>query len=262
MLGKLIKQELKSTYRIFLLIYFVILISSVMPAIGTATNLELIQILGTFILLLVALPIVVIYIVITVSRYYNGLYGEEGYLAFTLPVKSWQLVLSKFLASIIWAIATFIITAFSFFLFLYSMMLMDGYSLHWKEFLNFFFYSPRLYFLLFFALLTTGMNLIMTIYLSISLGNLGCIQRGNMVISIVFFFLINYTQGKITQFINFIFFRKQESMMMQFYHQETFWDALQGVESLLSYSIVMEFLFTVILFFIVSWITSHRLHIK
>lgn len=38
-------------------------------------------------------------VVVIVQRFYKGLLGEEGYLMFTLPVKTWQLVFSKALVS-------------------------------------------------------------------------------------------------------------------------------------------------------------------
>lgn len=40
-------------------------------------------------------------VVIIVQRFYKGLLGEEGYLMFTLPVKTWQLVFSKALVSLL-----------------------------------------------------------------------------------------------------------------------------------------------------------------
>lgn len=58
---------------------------------------------GIVILLYVAIltGMGVVAFVVIARRFYKGLLGEEGYLMFTLPVKVWQLVFSKALASLL-----------------------------------------------------------------------------------------------------------------------------------------------------------------
>ena len=45
-------------------------------------------------------------LVISVIRFYSGLLRDEGYLMFTLPVRPWQLVLSKLLTAFLTLIVT------------------------------------------------------------------------------------------------------------------------------------------------------------
>lgn len=49
----------------------------------------------------VVTAMVVLATVFVIQRFYNGLLRDEGYLMFTLPVKAWQLVVSKALSAIV-----------------------------------------------------------------------------------------------------------------------------------------------------------------
>ena len=66
-------------------------------------------------ILLVALFVFVL--VVFILRFYNGMLGREGYLAFTLPVKTWQLVWSKAAAAMVMWVVVAGIAALSAFVF-------------------------------------------------------------------------------------------------------------------------------------------------
>ena len=50
--------------------------------------------------------IIVLTVVVCIERFYKNCYGPEGYLTFTLPVKPWQILLSKTLSSALLIICT------------------------------------------------------------------------------------------------------------------------------------------------------------
>jgi hypothetical protein len=52
------------------------------------------------------IAIIVVSFVIIIMRFYKNLMTDEGYLMFTLPVKSHQLITSKLLASILWTVTS------------------------------------------------------------------------------------------------------------------------------------------------------------
>lgn len=52
-------------------------------------------------------------VMIVIRRFYSGLLKREGYLMFTLPVKPWQLVLSKALVACIVCMLSFLVAFFS-----------------------------------------------------------------------------------------------------------------------------------------------------
>ena len=122
MLGKLMKYEIKATARLFLPLYAALLLFSLINrfvnpfAINEPVNINLQMILriismtAFFILLLGTL---VMTLVIMIQRFYKNLLGDEGYLMFTLPVKTWQHIISKLLVSMMWTIVSFAVAVSS-----------------------------------------------------------------------------------------------------------------------------------------------------
>ena len=101
MLGKLLKYDGKSMFRIFIPLWLALLAVSVINHYTVRTSLNT-AILGTlpktismilYVCLVVAVMVVTVALVI--MRFYNGLLKSEGYLMFTLPVRPWQLITSK-----------------------------------------------------------------------------------------------------------------------------------------------------------------------
>jgi hypothetical protein len=114
MLGKLLKYEIKSTARIFLPMYAVLLIFALLnrflnpfKAVESAggfnlqATLKMLSITAYFALIV---AVFVMTLVIAIQRFYKNLLGDEGYLMFTLPVKAWQHITSKLVTAIMWYI--------------------------------------------------------------------------------------------------------------------------------------------------------------
>ncbi|HCM14004.1 MAG TPA: ABC transporter permease, partial [Lachnospiraceae bacterium] len=113
MLKKLLKHELKATSRyitpIFLILFLFTILNKIILGLdifkgmfkGALKIIPGIAITG-YVLSLIA--IVVVTFVILVVRFYKNLTSEEGYLMFTLPVKSNQLVNSKLLIAMFWTV--------------------------------------------------------------------------------------------------------------------------------------------------------------
>jgi hypothetical protein len=58
--------------------------------------------MGIALLLLVSLCLFVLTVVFVLTDFQKTLYGEQGYLTFTLPVKSWMILASKVIVSAVW----------------------------------------------------------------------------------------------------------------------------------------------------------------
>lgn len=116
MLKKLLKYEYMATGRVLLPIYGVMIILSLISAVlgmdyseigfksyfdGSIYN---VLITGIISMLLVFMFIIsgIVTFVMLLQRFYKNLLRDEGYLMNTLPVKSWQIVLSKLISSISW----------------------------------------------------------------------------------------------------------------------------------------------------------------
>lgn len=109
MLGKLMKYEFKATSRVFLPIYGALIIVAVVNRIFTMLNFELPSNIGTAIAVIMMIGICVITLILTVQRFSKNLLSSEGYLMFTLPVKTDTLILSKLLVSSVWYIVSAIV---------------------------------------------------------------------------------------------------------------------------------------------------------
>jgi hypothetical protein len=111
MLSKLFKHELKATARLLLPIYLVLVVLTIMDRIALNLDifhgvLSIIPGLITMAYVISLVAIVIVSFVIIIMRFYKNLMTDEGYLMFTLPVKSHQLITSKLLTSILWTVAS------------------------------------------------------------------------------------------------------------------------------------------------------------
>lgn len=112
MLSKLIKHEFKATARIILPLYLVLLVLTIVERVTISLKfkgpLEIIPGFSTMAYLFSIVAIIVISFVIIVNRFYKNLMTDEGYLMFTLPVSSQQIVNAKLLVSIVWTLISII----------------------------------------------------------------------------------------------------------------------------------------------------------
>ena len=110
-LSKLLKYDLRANLKIFLFIWPAILVFGLLERFAFTTELpsEISAIfvnLTTVLFVLAVIAACVFALVISVIRFYSGLLRDEGYLMFTLPVRPWQLVLSKLLTALLTLVVT------------------------------------------------------------------------------------------------------------------------------------------------------------
>ena len=105
MMSKLLKYDLRANMKIFILIWPAMLLFAGLQRLLLNFHYEgalasaLITLLTTL-MVLSMLAAFTLCFVICIIRFYSGLLRREGYLMFTLPVKPWQLLLSKFLTAL------------------------------------------------------------------------------------------------------------------------------------------------------------------
>lgn len=110
MLGKLIKYEFKATGRTFLPLYAAILIVALVHRVFGRSSQELFEELNrvgdftTIALVALFMALGVITLVMTIQRFQKSLLSDEGYLMFTLPVKTRSLIASKMVVATTWVI--------------------------------------------------------------------------------------------------------------------------------------------------------------
>lgn len=126
MLAKLIKYEIKATSRWFLPLYLSILIFAFLNklliinpllnngsiAAGNSFLSILRGIMSTLLMFVYVILLVgtfVATLIVVIQRFYKNLLGDEGYLMLTLPVNTWQHILSKLLVSMLWCILSVLV---------------------------------------------------------------------------------------------------------------------------------------------------------
>ena len=148
MLGKLLKYEMRATARVFLPTYLLLLVFALLSRFSMAMiDFDVVQ--TNDFLTVILMSVIAVYVftilgafivtfIVLIQRFYKNLTGDEGYLMFTLPVRTWELVASKALSALLWQIATTAAVVFSLFVLLfrpsYLPDIMNGLRIFWAEF--------------------------------------------------------------------------------------------------------------------------------
>lgn len=123
MLRKLIKYEFKATARVFIPLFLAMLLLALINGLFMGPNtseenplLTTLRGILLFVYIMVIFSLIVATLIITIQRFYKNLTGDEGYLMFTLPVRTSSLIWSKLMVAVIWELFSLIVTAASVFL--------------------------------------------------------------------------------------------------------------------------------------------------
>lgn len=119
MLGKLIKYEFKATSRYFVPIFIAMILVFFINSLLVYANLNYVEVnevvVGIMIALtlgvIIALSIIEIYV--SAKRFAQGVFGDEGYLTNTLPVKTHEIIISKTVVMFLFGLFSFIVMVFS-----------------------------------------------------------------------------------------------------------------------------------------------------
>ncbi|MCI1964557.1 MAG: hypothetical protein LKJ17_00245 [Oscillospiraceae bacterium] len=119
MLGKLLKYELKATARIFFPLYGLIFLLAALNRLFWQINAEGLMIprvimMTVYIMLVVS--VFIITLVVTIQRFYKNLLGDEGYLSFTLPVKTHSHIDAKMIITFLWSALSILVSIISIFI--------------------------------------------------------------------------------------------------------------------------------------------------
>lgn len=130
MLGKLLKHEWKSTWKVPTLLIVVLMVAAVLAGLPfmlpiwesdwVGLPLSAMMLILLFYAVMIAVSVgVVIYFAV---RYYKSMYTDEGYLIHTLPVKAHEIFFSKFITMSAWNLLTGVAVILSLCVFLFVMI--------------------------------------------------------------------------------------------------------------------------------------------
>ncbi len=109
MLGKLIKNEFKANIHTIGMIYVVAASAVAIMLLAYLADVTWISILSTLVLIATGIIAVIMTFVSVVSNFQKTLYGNQGYLSFTLPVTSGQLLAAKTITSFCWLLLSYVV---------------------------------------------------------------------------------------------------------------------------------------------------------
>lgn len=220
MLGKLLKQEFGATARSFIPLYGFILVLT--PLFGLMTRVMIesgtdsvtgmsflgsLAILGIFGFSFIIVAAFIATLILVVIRFYKTTATSEAYLTFTLPVKTWQIVLSKTAAAVVWEVLAAIIAVASIiFMFIISGFVdLNDMIGSIEETFDLLFYNldgNRILtmFLFLMAAFTGVIASIMKVYTAIAIGQL--FRNHRVLISIGMYFAIQFALQFISIFIS------------------------------------------------------------
>lgn len=111
MLGKLIKHELRHSARYTMSIYIAVTVISAVMGLSLLSSATWPGVMSCFALYAAGFITVIVTLVSVIKNFYDTLFGRQGYLTLTLPVKCSNLLISKVIVSFIWIVASFALMA-------------------------------------------------------------------------------------------------------------------------------------------------------
>lgn len=109
MLGKLIKHDFIGSAHSMLVVYLIAFISFAVTALSYLFNIKFLKFIGSFSFVIMVLGLVLITTIIMMNYFNKSLYSDQGYLSYTLPVKSNDILLSKAIVSFSWLAISYLI---------------------------------------------------------------------------------------------------------------------------------------------------------
>ncbi|MCR5718925.1 MAG: hypothetical protein K6F84_00010 [Lachnospiraceae bacterium] len=119
MLGKLIKHEFKNSYKYLLIYYLFVAVFSVLtiiswkPMMSNPGSAGIIQVLCMLLYCCALFGLGIATVVILCTQFYRTVFGNQGYLTHTLPVKSGAILTSKTFVTLVFSVISIIVLGLS-----------------------------------------------------------------------------------------------------------------------------------------------------
>ncbi len=266
MLGKLIRYEISATGRSFLPFYAALIVFALINKLFFSFDTPVPDFIadvtmGIYIIIIIAL--VVLTYLVMIQRFYKNLLSDEGYLMFTLPVKSWQHITSKLVVAVMWMILSLLVTLFTIFLMVFnSEMIPHILKLMAEIRQEFAPFDQAITVSLFLRLgLTTfigNVATILMIYTSIAIGHL--FGKHRVLASFGAFLGINFAIQSATSLFMAFIMSSTVQRLDQF--DGTFVELMNLLQGLFQVSNVVNIILGAVFFFITSYILQKKLNLE
>lgn len=125
------KYEIKGTARLLLPVYAALLVMTLLNKIflsinSATTGFAMTVGISLTLYVCIIIALIVMTFIVIIQRFYKNLMTDEGYLMFTLPVPTWQQIVSKLIIALMWSFVCGIVIILSI-----MILAMDGASLQY-----------------------------------------------------------------------------------------------------------------------------------
>lgn len=278
MLGRLFKYELKATARILIPIYIAFIaisgISRVSLEFQTDENspLYFISDIALIIFMSSAITIFVATAIVIVWRFYRNTSSDEGYLLFTLPVRTDYMIISEFLCAFIWCIIMSVFIIGGIFLMILDRNI-DGITIGFSYIPKFFSSLSsdgiKAIFISFLYMIVSILAEIMAIYCAISLASL--LKNHRLMFSVLFYIglitITNAIDALLMKLMGCYYISDETDISNTFFDEfslASIWNNMIA-PAIISNQMIVDFIFLIsiiiIEYFIVRKILSKHLNI-
>ncbi len=108
MVGKLIKNELKAGFHSILPIYIVAAVTTGLLTISFGFDIDWLLVISIILLCLVTAAMFMVTFISVINNFNKSMFRDQGYLTFTLPVTSGQLLFAKAFCSFLWVLLSYV----------------------------------------------------------------------------------------------------------------------------------------------------------
>ena len=273
MLGKLLKHELRQTARSVMTIYIILAAVAGILLLSSVIGATLFKALSNVALFTAAIVMMIMTLVAIIKNFRETLYGRQGYLSFTLPVRCSSLLLSKILVSVFWLICAVALMLVVYVIMYLTMTGENGIELigNLKDIIAEIGYSDLLpsKVLVIEAVILMGIWLLMQfiiligfIYFSITMANTRALQQHptlyGILIFFVSYFVVSTASRPLTEKVPLSLQFADDNLKIAFV-------SMMNAEATFSFGIaglVFETLVAVALLVLTGWIMENKVNVK
>ncbi|MDD3340386.1 MAG: hypothetical protein PHS82_16220 [Lachnospiraceae bacterium] len=280
MLGKLMKHQTKSVYRILLIIHAAVILLAVLGGIfnalsGSMVHSSIFNTIIGFLLFFYVMTLIFVFFAthfIMISRFYKSMYTDEGYLTHTLPVKPWQLLVSNTLVYLIVCILDVIILLGSLFMWALPNLqfklnvngisyVMDSFGKGLQTIAEFFDISvPALIVIAIVLVLISLLYFIGSFYFSLSVGSLFAPHK---VVASVITYIVLYIITQIVSLVALVVSPATHKLLtMQSMHSEELSTISDFAGSLFTMGLVITVIVSILYYGVTHFILSRKLNLE
>lgn len=274
MLRKLLKQDIRSTWREFGILFLCIFLGGIiLPATMMYSENPLLLTFSGLAIFAILVASMVISIMCLFRLFNSSIYSNQGYLTMTLPAAGSKLVLSKLITGTGWITLTSIVGTLCF---LISMMIyvLPNSNITWAE-IKYFFYvishdentggAILCCIMLFLMCVFSLAHVILQLYLCCAIAHQKILKGFRVPLAVIAFFVLNWLEGKfmylissLLEHMNYFGLDLDAIFGNMMYDGHTF--AVINVALLVT--ILIQLIPMVLIYLGIVWLVNHRLELE